>query len=194
MSGLHPSEQFGVAGGLLLFRERQGVELATREGLAGGVFVLGEDPDSSTDGLGSVLVVSRDNHNPDASLSAQLYRTAHFFPRGVQHTNDTNQGQFTLQNHQSLKTRRERLKSALYLRLKKRKTYFEKLEIFEFFFPLGKCRTVPKRTLCDLLTCTQLQKIKKLEGWTLLRQKSRRRRKNPKGGGPFTLVRFCRLP
>ena len=35
----------------------------------------------------------------------------------------------------SKKTRRERLKSALYLRLKKRKTFFrKKLEIFEFFF------------------------------------------------------------
>ena len=34
------------------------------------------------------------------------------------------------------KTRRERLKSALYLRLKKRKRHFfeKKLEIFEFFF------------------------------------------------------------
>ena len=42
------------------------------------------------------------------------------------------------------KTRRERLKSALYLGLKKRKTLFfeKKLEIFEFFF--GKCCIVSK--------------------------------------------------
>ena len=43
------------------------------------------------------------------------------------------------------KTRRERLKSALYLSLKKRKTFFwKKLEIFEKNFSFGKCRVVPK--------------------------------------------------
>ena len=41
-------------------------------------------------------------------------------------------------------TRRERLKSALYLRLKKRKTFFlEKTRNFRKF-SFGKCRTVPK--------------------------------------------------
>ena len=71
-------------------------------------------------------------------------------------------------------TRRERLKSALYLRLKKRKRlYFEKkLEIFEFF-SLRKCRIVPKNvkggTLWALLTYILLQNIKKLEKGTLLR-------------------------
>ena len=54
------------------------------------------------------------------------------------------------------RTRRERLKSALYLRLKKRKTFFfgKKLEIFEKKISSGKCRTVPKNvkegTLFDL--------------------------------------------
>ena len=52
-------------------------------------------------------------------------------------------------------TRRERLKSALYLSLKKRKTFFwKKLEIFEKNFSFGKCRVVPKNvkggTLFDL--------------------------------------------
>ena len=64
------------------------------------------------------------------------------------------------------KTRRERLKSALYLRLKKRKRLF-----FEFF-SFGKCRIVPRNvkggTLWALLTYTLLQNIKKLERWTLL--------------------------
>ena len=42
-------------------------------------------------------------------------------------------------------TRRERLKSALYLSLKKRKTFFwKKLEIFEKNFSFGKCRVVLK--------------------------------------------------
>ena len=45
-----------------------------------------------------------------------------------------------------LKTRRERLKSALYLKLKKSKTFFlkEKLEIFEKNFSFKKSRIVPK--------------------------------------------------
>ena len=52
-------------------------------------------------------------------------------------------------------TRRERLKSALYLRLKKRKTFFleENLK-FSKKKSFGKCRTVPKNvkggTLFDL--------------------------------------------
>ena len=43
-------------------------------------------------------------------------------------------------------TRRERLKSALYLRLKKRKTFFfwKKTWNFGKFFSFGKCLTVPK--------------------------------------------------
>ena len=66
---------------------------------------------------------------------------------------------FTLTSYnqllQYIVTRRERLKSALYLRLTKRKTFFcEKLETFEIFFSFGKCHTVPKNvkegTLFDL--------------------------------------------
>ena len=56
-----------------------------------------------------------------------------------------------------ISTRRERLKSALCLRLKKRKTFFfgKKLEIFEKKISFEKCRTVPKNgqkmgTLFDL--------------------------------------------
>ena len=43
-------------------------------------------------------------------------------------------------------TRRERLKSALYLRLKKRKTFFleKNLKFSKTNFSFGKCRTVPK--------------------------------------------------
>ena len=55
----------------------------------------------------------------------------------------------------SYSTRRERLKSALYLRLKKRKTFFlEKNLKFSKKNSFGKCRTVPKNvkegTLFDL--------------------------------------------
>ena len=67
--------------------------------------------------------------------------------------------------------RRERLKSTLNLRLKKRKTFFwKKLEIFEFL-SFEKCRIVPKnvkgRILLNLLTFILLQNIKKLERGTL---------------------------
>ena len=69
-------------------------------------------------------------------------------------------------------TRRERLKSALYLRLKMRKRLLKKTEIFDFF-SFRKCRIVPKNvkggTLWALLTCIMLQNIKKLERGTLLR-------------------------
>ena len=74
----------------------------------------------------------------------------------------------------NIKTRRERLKSALYLRLKKRKRLFlrKKLEIFEFFSFRNR-RIVPKNvkggTLWALLTYILLQNMKKLEGGTLLR-------------------------
>ena len=66
-----------------------------------------------------------------------------------------------------LSTRRERLKSALYLRLKKRKNFFLKKLKFEFF-SFRKCRIVPKNvkggTLWALLTYILLQNIKKLKG------------------------------
>ena len=70
------------------------------------------------------------------------------------------------------KTRRERLKSAPYLRLKKRKTLFlEKIEIFEKKISFKRSRIVPKNvkgeTLLDLLTNIPLQNIKKLKGGTL---------------------------
>ena len=64
------------------------------------------------------------------------------------------------------KTRRKRLKSELYLRLKKRKTFLgNRLEIFEFFF-FENCRSVPKNvkggpfliykhTFCCKITKTQ---------------------------------------
>ena len=68
-------------------------------------------------------------------------------------------------------TRRERLKSAPYLRLKKRKTLFsEKIEIFEKNFFQKKSHSAEKckrGTLLDLLTNIPLQNIKKLKGGTL---------------------------
>ena len=68
-------------------------------------------------------------------------------------------------------TRRERLKSAPYLRLKKRKRFFWKK--IEFFFQkmshsAEKCK---RGTLLGLLLYIPLQNIKNLEGGTLWEQK-----------------------
>ena len=67
-------------------------------------------------------------------------------------------------------TRRERLKSALYLRLKKRKSLlFLKKTWNSWFFSFRKCRIVPKNVnLWALLTYILLQNSKKLERGTLL--------------------------
>ena len=73
-------------------------------------------------------------------------------------------------------TRRERLKSALYLRLEKRRTFFLGKNFFsklsKIFF-LSENVAVPKNvkggTLWALLTYILLQNIKKLERGTLLR-------------------------
>ena len=86
----------------------------------------------------------------------------------------------------SERTRRERLKSALYLTLKKRKRFFEKkLEIFELFFfqkPSHSAEKCERGTLWALLTYILLQNMKKLEGGTLLRLKifSEKSRTGPK--------------
>ena len=98
-------------------------------------------------------------------------------------------------------TRRERLKSALYLRLKKRKTFFfgKKLEIFGKKNSFGKCRTVPenvkggpfliyKHAFCSKITKNSkggpFGDIKKIR-----KKISQRRKKNRKGGGVYeTLV------
>ena len=89
-------------------------------------------------------------------------------------------------------TRRERLKSAPYLRLKKRKRFFwEKIEFFEIFFFQKKLHSAEKckrGTLLDLLTYIPLQNIKKIDRGTLWGQKkiwrkSRTVPKKLKGGG-----------
>ena len=92
-------------------------------------------------------------------------------------------------------TRRERLKSALYIRLIMRKTFFiKKLEIFDFF-SFRKCRIVPKNvkggTLWALLTYILLQNIKILERGTLLRhfrKKVAQFRKKIERGDPLVTV------
>ena len=99
----------------------------------------------------------------------------------------------------SEETRRERLKAAPYLRLKKRKTFFgKKLKFLKFFFQMShsaeKCRW---GALLDLLTYIPLQNIKKLEGGPFVDiekfwKKSRTVPKKSKGG-PLRHVRYCRL-
>ena len=73
------------------------------------------------------------------------------------------------------RTRRERLKSALYLRLKKRRTFFEKkLEIFEFF-SFRKCRIVPKNVkggplgFINIYSVAKYQKTRKGDSFETLK-------------------------
>ncbi|KAL0610796.1 hypothetical protein AAY473_020567 [Plecturocebus cupreus] len=52
--------------------------------------------DAATDGHGSALVVSSDHDDPDACLSAQLYRGGHLDSRRIQHAHTANEGQIGL--------------------------------------------------------------------------------------------------
>ena len=66
-------------------------------------------------------------------------------------------------------TRRERLKSALYLRLKKRKTFLKRKSKFSKFFSFGKCRTVPKNANghpLGFINIHSVAKYQKLKGGT----------------------------
>ena len=99
-------------------------------------------------------------------------------------------------------TRREGLKSALYLRLKKRKTFFlEKNEIFEIF-SFKKCRIVPKNVkggpflIYKHSFCCKI--TKKLEGGLFgdtkkFSKKVSQCRKKIERGDFFSLGRFRRL-
>ena len=91
-------------------------------------------------------------------------------------------------------TRRERLKSAPYLRLKERKKIFgKKLKFLKIFFFQKKSHSAEKckrGILLDLLTYIPLQNIKKLEGGTLwgqkkIRKKSRTVPKKTQRGDPI---------
>ena len=89
----------------------------------------------------------------------------------------------------NLRIRRERLKSELYLRLKKRKTFFlKKTRSFRKFFSFGKCRTVPKNVKGGpFLIYKHAFCCKKLKGGTLwdfknFRKKVAQCRKKSKGG------------
>ena len=85
------------------------------------------------------------------------------------------------------KTRGERLKSAPYLRLKKRKTFFWKKLNFLFQKLSHSAEKRKGRTFLDLLTYIPLQNIKKLEGGSIwghkkISKKSRTVPKKSKGG------------
>ena len=101
------------------------------------------------------------------------------------------------QKSHNAKTTRERLKSAPYLRLKKRKTLFLE-KIFFFQKKSQSAEKCKRRTLLDLLTYIPLQNIKKLKGGTLWGQKKFSKKKSHSAekhskGGPYSLVLFCIL-
>ena len=101
-------------------------------------------------------------------------------------------------------TRRERLKSAPYLRLKKRKSNFleKNLKFLKKNFFQKKSHSAEKckrGTLLDLLTYIPLQNIKNLEGGPFgdikkFSKKSRTVPKKVQRGGPFRHFRFCGFP
>ena len=102
-------------------------------------------------------------------------------------------------------TRRERLKSALYLRLKKRKTFFfgKKLEIFGKKISFGKCRTVPENVkggpflIYKHAFCSKITKNSKGGPFGDIKKKFEKKshsaEKKSKGGGVrnFSPVRAC---
>ena len=91
-------------------------------------------------------------------------------------------------------TRRERLKSALYLRLKKRKKLFfgKKLDFFEFFL-LTYINIM--LTYINIYSFAKYQKTRKGDSFDTLKnfQKKSQSAEKKWKGGPFCLVRFCRL-
>ena len=102
-------------------------------------------------------------------------------------------------------TRRERLKSALYLRLKNQKAqnifFGKKLDIFEKKFSFEKCRTVPKNVkggpflVYKHAFCSKMTKNSKGGPFGDIEKISKKSRTVPKKnrkGGPFSPVRACR--
>ena len=102
-----------------------------------------------------------------------------------------------------VETRRERLKSALYLRLKKRKRLFLKknLKFLVFFFQkmshsAEKCKRGDPLGFINIYSVAKYQKTRKGDSFETLknfRKKVAQCRKKIERGGPFSLVRFCRL-
>ena len=99
-------------------------------------------------------------------------------------------------------TRRERLKSALYLRLKKRKTFFleKNLKFSKTNFSFGKCRTVPKNVkggpflIYKHAFCSKITKNSKGGPFGDKKnfEKVAQCRKKNRKGGPFSPAQICR--
>ena len=101
-----------------------------------------------------------------------------------------------------MKTRRERLKSAPYLRLKKRKRlFFEKNLKFLIFFSQKMSHSAEKCKRGDPLGFINIYSVAKYQKktWkgdsfeTFSKKVAQWAEKKSKGGGGFILVRFCRL-
>merc|ERR550534_2385493 len=69
------------------------VKLTSRESIALGPLLLGEDSDPPADGSGGVLVVSGDHDNTDASLLAELDCRGNLHPGGVKHADDADESE-----------------------------------------------------------------------------------------------------
>ena len=100
-----------------------------------------------------------------------------------------------------METRRERLKSALYLKLKKRETFFWK-KTFENFSPsenVALCRKIKKEGPLRFINMHSVAKYQKTQSgtlWDITKFSKKSRTVSKKNGkwGIFSPVRFCRLP
>merc|ERR1719365_380331 len=93
VEGLDSGEHARVLATHLLLGGGEVVKLASRESIALGPFVLSEDSDSPADCSGSVLVVSSDHDDTDASLFAELDGRGNLHPGGVKHADDADESE-----------------------------------------------------------------------------------------------------
>jgi len=93
VSGLYAREETSATDSGLLFGKWQIVEFATRVGLASGIFIFGENANTPADSFSGGLVITSDDNDTDSSGAATDDRVEDFLTWGIQHTNDTDEGE-----------------------------------------------------------------------------------------------------
>merc|ERR1711936_634815 len=93
VEGLDSGTHARILDAHLLLGGGEVVKLTSREGMAISPLLLGEDSNPPADGNGGVLVVSGDHDDADAGLLAELDGGSNLHPGGVEHADDTNEGE-----------------------------------------------------------------------------------------------------
>mmetsp|Transcript_43407 Transcript_43407/g.88794 ORF Transcript_43407/g.88794 Transcript_43407/m.88794 type:complete len:372 (+) Transcript_43407:361-1476(+) len=96
VDGLGAREEGGCAHRLRLLRRRHVRKLPPGERFAGEVFAVFEDANHAADGLGSLGVVSCDDHDADACLLALPDRVLHLLPGRVEDASQPDEGEVAL--------------------------------------------------------------------------------------------------